>query len=320
MKPSYWLFASIALPVCAQVAIQRGEGRVSVSIDGKPFTTLFCGPDTGKPYLHPLRSASGKIVTRHYPMENAPGETHDHPHHRGLWFAHGNVNGYDFWSNEPSQHDGKNAKIVLKSISRAAGGADSGVIEADFDWIDPQGKPLLTEARKMTFYSGSATRIIDFDIMLTPVTKVTFGDTKEGTFAIRLAAPLEEPNKEALPAPKRTGMMVDSEGRGGEKQVWGHRASWVDYSGEIDGEKLGIAILDHPSNPRHPTYWHSRSYGLFAANIFGWHDFLNDQAADGSLALDPGNSLRFRYRVIIHPGDHQSARIATEYEKFRTLP
>jgi methane monooxygenase PmoA-like len=316
MKSSYWFIPLIAVPLCAQVEIVGTKGQVSVAINGKPFTTLFCGPETSKPYLHPLRAASGKIVSRHFPMENVAGETHDHPHQRGLWFSHGNVNGYDFWANEPSQHDGKNAKIVLKAFGRVAGGKDSGEIEATFDWIDPNGKVLLTESRTMTFYAEPARRVIDFDITLTPVEKVTFGDTKEGTFAIRLAAALEEPNKAALPVPKRTGLMVDSEGGRGEQQVWGHRASWVDYFGEIEGEKLGIAILDHPGNPRHPTYWHSRSYGLFAANVFGWHDFLNDKTADGSMALDPGHAVRFRYRVVIHPGDYQSANIGAEYTNF----
>ena len=316
MKTYYWFFL-LAAPLCSQVTIEKGDGRIQVTIDGKPYTTLFCGPHTSKPYLHPLRSASGKIVTRRYPMETVQGETHDHPHHRGLWFSHGSVNGYDFWSNEPSQHSGKNARIVLKSIDGIAGGKQSGAISAKFDWQDPQGKTLLTESRTMTFYADSARRVIDFDITLIPLTKVTFGDTKEGTFAIRLAPSLEEPNREALAVPKRTGLMVDSEGRRGEPQVWGHRASWVDYCGEVEGEKLGIAILDHPSNPRHPTYWHSRSYGLFAANIFGLHDFLNDKKANGSLTVDPGQSLRFRYRVIIHPGDTQSANIAEEFQKYK---
>jgi Methane oxygenase PmoA len=317
MKTSYWFFLLMAAPLSAQVDIQRSDGRISVTIGGQPFTTLFCGVDTAKPYLHPLRSASGKIVTRRYPMESVPGESHDHPHHRGLWFSHGNVNGFDFWSNEPSQHGGKNAKIVLKSIGKISGGKESGVIDASFDWVDPQGKALLGESRTMTFYAEPARRVIDFDIKLTPIEKVTFGDTKEGTFAIRLAPQLEEPTKESLASPKRSGLMVDSEGRRGEPQVWGHRASWVDYTGEIDGEKLGIAILDHPSNPRHPAYWHSRSYGLFAANIFGLHDFLNDKSANGSMILEPGQALRFRYRVIIHPGDYQSANIADEYVKYK---
>jgi len=316
MKTSYCFFLLLAAPLCAQVNIERGDGHISVIIDGKPFTTLYCGPETGKPYLHPLRAASGKIVTRGYPMENVPGETHDHPHQRGLWFSHGNVNGYDFWSNEPSQHDGKNTRIALKNLAKAAGGKESGVIEATFDWNDPQGKTLLTESRTMTFYAVPARRVIDFDITLTPVEQVKFGDTKEGTFAIRLAPWLEEPTKQSLPSPKRTGLMVDAEGRHGEAQIWGHRANWVDYSGEGEGEKLGIAILDHPANPRHPTYWHARSYGLFAANIFGLHDFMNDKTADGSMTLGPGHSIRFRYRVIIHPGDHETAKIADEYAKF----
>jgi hypothetical protein len=317
MKTYYWLFLLIAVPLSAQVDIQRSEGRISVTIAGQPFTTLFCGADSAKPYLDPLRSASGKIVTRRYPMETVPGESHDHPHHRGLWFSHGNVNGFDFWSNEPSQHGGKNARIVLKRIGKISGGKESGVIDASFDWVDPQGKALLAESRSMTFYAEPGRRVIDFDITLTPVEKVTFGDTKEGTFAIRLAPQLEEPTKESLATPKRTGLMVDSEGRRGEAQVWGHRASWMDYAGEIDGEKLGIAILDHPSNPRHPTYWHSRSYGLFAANIFGLHDFLNDKAANGGMTVEPGKAVRFRYRVIIHPGDYQSANIASEYAKYK---
>jgi hypothetical protein len=227
------------------------------------------------------------------------------------------VNGYDFWSNEPSQHGGKNARIELSGAPKVTNGKGSGSVQAVFDWVDPNGKQLLTESRSMTFSGGPDRRTIDFDITLTTVVKVKFGDTKEGTFAIRLAAALEEPTSESLASPNRTGLMVDSEGRHGESQVWGHRASWVDYSGEIDGEKLGIAILDHPSNPRHPTYWHSRSYGLFAANIFGLHDFLNDKSADGSMTLEPGRAIRFRYRVIIHSGDYKSAGIGGEYAKFQ---
>src|SRR6476660_865621 len=132
MKTYYWFFLLMAAPLSARVDIQRSDGRISVTIGGQPFTTLFCGADTAKPYLHPLRSASGKIVTRRYPMETVPGESHDHPHHRGLWFSHGSVNGFDFWSNEPSQHGGKNARIELTGIKNVVSGNDSGTIEAVF--------------------------------------------------------------------------------------------------------------------------------------------------------------------------------------------
>jgi hypothetical protein len=304
-----------AMQAPAQVKITQTKDRISVNIDGKPFTAFFIGPDVRKPYLHPLRSASGKIVTRHYPMEEVQGETRDHPHHRGLWFSHGDVNGIDFWGNEPGQTP-KAGLIVLKKVVGIESGAKSGRIRAVFDWVNPAGKPLLTESRTMTFYSDPLLRTIDLDIELKAVEKVTFGDTKEGTFAIRLASGLEEPDKEIPLLPKRTGQMVNAEGAVGEADVWGKRSAWVDHFGEVDGEKLGVAILDHPSNPRHPTYWHSRAYGLFAANIFGQHDFERDNAKNGSLTLAPGGALRFRYRVIIHPGDPKTAGIAARYAEY----
>lgn len=318
MKSAICLWLAAALPLCAQVKVTQHSDRISIEVDGKPFTDFFIGAETSKPYLHPLRAASGKRVTRAFPMDMVEGETRDHPHQRGLWFSHGAVNGLDFWANEPSQHtdDGKKGRIVLKRVGEIKSGKKSGSLAATFDWIDPQGKVLLTESRTIVFYSNPTLRIMDFDINLRALEKVTFGDTKEGTFAIRLAAGLEEPTPKSPPKPARTGLMVSSEGGKGEKAVWGKRASWVDYAGELDGEKLGIAIFDHPGNPKHPTYWHSRSYGLFAANIFGEHDFYNDKSRNGSMTIEPGGTLRFRYRVLIHPGDYLSANIAGEYKKY----
>ncbi len=305
----------MAVPLAAQVRIaQHGIEFISVEINGKPFTSFFIGPETNKPYLHPLRSATGKIVTRGYPMEEIPGETHDHPHHRGLWFSHGEVNGFDFWGNETRGQ--KFGRIVLAKIDKVTSGKESGAIDATFEWRDPSGQALLREARHMTFYAQPHIRTIDFDILLTAIGKVNFGDTKEGTFAIRLASALEEPRKDAPAQPKRTGRMVDSEGHQGEQQIWGKRANWVDYDGTLDGEHLGIAILDHPSNPRHPTWWHARGYGLFAANIFGLHDFEHDKNKDGSMTLEPAQTLRFRYRVLIHPGDERSAHLAQAYQDY----
>lgn len=294
-------------PAAAQVKIARAPDRIQVEIGGQPFTALFVGADAVKPYLHPLRSASGKIVTRRYPMEEVAGESRDHIHHRGLWFGHGDVNGYDFWVNEAAEEGSKKGRVVLAKVVALEGGKKSGRIVALFDWLDTEGRPLVRESRTMTFYADPAERIIDLDIDLEAVGKVTFGDTKEGTFAIRVARELEEP----------AGVLTNAEGARGERNVWGKRSDWADYSGEIGGEKLGIAIVDHPANPRHPTYWHARGYGLFAANIFGLRDFENDRTKDGSLALASGEHLRFRYRVVIHPGDAVSARIAGRYAEYK---
>ena len=299
----------LVVPVFGQVKVTAAAGRIAVEIDGKPFTTFFIGPDAPKPYLHPLRTASGKVITRGYPMENIEGEDRDHPHHRGLWFTHGIVNNLDFWANEPSQKGatGAKGKVVLKKVLEAKGGPKSGVIKAAFEWQDLNGKGLLTEDRTTIFYAGGASRTIDFDVTFTALDQVKFGDTKEGMFAIRLVKSLEE---------RQTGRMVSAEGAITEKGVWGKRSPWVDYAGEVAGERVGIAIFDHPSNPRHPTYWHSRAYGLFATNIFGVHDFERDKSKDGSLTLQKGEKLRFRYRVLIHPGDDQGANIAGEFQKY----
>ncbi len=310
MRLQFLLPLALALPLAGQVKVTQGSDRILVDIDGKPFSALFIGAGTTKPYLHPVRSASGKVVTRRYPMEVVEGESKDHPHHRGLWFTHGNVNGIDFWGNEPTQKGTMpKGKVVVKKVLDIKSGKKSGSLKALFEWQEPSGKPLLTETREIVFYSDPALRAMDFDIRLDALEKVKFGDTKEGTFAIRLATDLEE---------KHTGKMVNAEGKEGEKQVWGKRSPWVDYSGTLEGEKLGIAILDHPTNPRHPTYWHSRAYGLFAANIWGEHDFV-DKTKDGSQTLEPGQSLRFRYRVVIHPGDTASAGIAALYKKYAAV-
>lgn len=308
----------LCLPLAAQVKITQGTDKVSVEIDGKPFTEFFYGESVKHPYLAPLRAATGTIVTRHFPMEKVEGESTDHPHHRGLWVAHSDVNGYDFWNNGPEPSYAKMPKrgtIVLKRVENISSGKNSGSIQVTMDWV-ADGTTILTEKRKMTFYSGKPNRMMDFDIMFTPVTKVTFGDNKDGVFAIRLAAGLEEKDKKSLPNPPRTGTMINAEGLKGEKEAWGKRSPWMDYYGEVEGEKVGIAILDNPANPRHPTYWHSRAYGLFAANIFGVKSFENDKSKDGSMTLEPGQPIRFRYRVIIHPGDVASANIAGEWEKY----
>ena len=235
----------------------------------------------------------------------------ENPHHRGLWFTHGDVNGFDFWGNDVSQRKGpgggKLGTVELVLVDQTKSGKKEGTIKATFNWKDPSGKVLLKETKTITFHSDAKLRIIDYASTLTAVEKSHFGDTKEGFFAIRLTAPLDG---------KHTGKMISAEGKTGEKLVWGKRSPWVDYVGQLEGETLGVAILDHPSNLKHPTYWHSRDYGLFAANIFGEHDFYNDKTKDGGMTLEPGRSWTFRYRVVVHPGDTEAAGIAGMFAKW----
>ena len=299
------LISALALggPLCAQVKIAQQADRITVEVNGKPFTALLIsGPETTKPYFHPLRTATGKIVNRHWPMENVPGERHDEKHQRGLWFSHGDVNGDDFWDNEASYTTPNRGFILLDRVHKIKSGDKSGEIDASFRWVDHNKKALLADTRKMIFYADPALRTIDFMVTLKALETVKFGDSKEGTFGIRLAPGFHR--------------IVNSDGQEGEKNCWGKRANWVDYSGEIEGEPVGVAILDNPSNPRHPTYWHVRAYGLFAANIFGIKAFEKNPSLDGSMTLQPGETLTFRYRVILHAGDEKTANIAAEWAKY----
>lgn len=295
--------AAGACSMSAQVRFARDE--VSVNIDGKPFTTFHYGTLNGKPFLAPLRSASGKIVTRRFPMEEVAGESHDHVHHTGLWFSYDDVNGVKFWENDPSYKKPHMGRIVVRSAEWKDGDR-SGTLTAVMEWRDPQGKVLLVENRDMTFYSDPKLRMTDFHITLTAAQDITFGDTKEGAFAIRLADNFTE----------RKGVkIVDADGRVGMANVWGKRSNWVDYSADVDGEKLGVAMFDNPQNPRHPTYWHARDYGLFSLNPFGRNAF-DPNAEESIWKLPAGQKVVFQWRVVIHPGDVETGHVADLYKAY----
>jgi hypothetical protein len=310
-----------AFPLVSQVRITQGQNQIAVEIDGKPYTTFFYGPEVAKPYLFPLRAPSGVVVTRSFPMEKVAGESTDHPHHRSLWFAHSSVNGIDYWNNEfaydkDPKYKGKLGHIFVTKVEKAQGGAKTGEIDETSEWKQPDGKAVLNEDRKMIFHAGGPDRVIDFDFTLTAKVPVTFGDAKDGVFGIRVASGLEEPLPKSPSEPKRTGVMINAQGLKTEAECWGKRSEWMDYSGTVEGQQVGIAIFDNPRNPRYPTYWHARGYGLFANNIFGAHEFSKGKDPDGSITLQPGEKLRFRYRVVIHPGDAAAAHLAELYKAY----
>jgi len=304
------------------VKFQKQEKSVDVLIGGKVFTTYYFGKNSPKPYLHPLHSAQGTVVTRGFPMRtDIPGEHRDHPHHRALFFAHGDINGIDFWGEgEPTKASQTANSVVYSSESLPKGrtrfrkldevksNGQSGTLKAEFELVGPDDKAIGSETQEYTFSGDASSRIIDCTFTLTANKGVALkmGDTKEGTFAIRVVNGLIKPNLK----------MLNSEGKVGVDEIWGKRASWVDYSGDVDGESLGIAIFDNPANIKHPTYWHARDYGLFAVNPFGEHDFYKDPKRDGSVTIAEGKSLTFRYRVVIHHGDAAEAQIGEAYRQY----
>ena len=322
------LFRNIAIPAllgmsalnlsAASVKLERSQDHISVEIDGKPFTTYYIGPETAKPYLMPLRTASGTIITRGFPVGNDvsagnPKASSFEPHQRPLYFAHGDIDGLDFWGEQAFAkyyndhgHQGY-GHMTLKSVEEAKANGDSATIRALFTLNSPNNRPIGEETQSFTFSGDENTRIIDCEFVLHATNgPIDIGDSKEGTFGIRLAPELSAPHDH----------MINSEGAQGEKAIWGKPADWVAYSGTIDGKPVGIAVFDSPKSFRHPTTWHARAYGLFAANPFGIREFTKDPSKDGSANIPEGKSLTFQYRVLIFQGEINPDRIKAAYSSY----
>jgi len=284
--------------------VERGR-RVEVRVAGRLLTEYV--PDDGpKPYYHPVIGPSGAAMTRSYPMKPVEGEKRDHPHHRSLWFTHGSVNKVDFWSEAPNH-----GTIRETSRPTVVGGASIGLIRTTDDWVGPDGRKVCEDEHVVRFYATRGARVLDFDLTIKATAgSVTFGDTKEGMFGLRVASSMDV-------TANRGGRILNAEGMV-DKSAWGQPSRWVDYSGPVEGKTVGVAILNHPESFRYPTTWHVRDYGLFAANPFGWHDF--GQKTTGEYVLPEGGSIRFRYRVVLHEGDAASASLPAAFESYQAPP
>lgn len=310
--------AASAYPPSArgEVTAKKSADKVTIKIDGKLFTE-YLTKSGSKPILWPVLGPDGAAMTRAYPMEKVPGEATDHIHQRSFWFTHGNVNGIDFWSEGP-----KAGKQIHREFVRVDGGRRATVVTRN-DWVAPDGKKLLEDTRQLTFFPLGDRRVIDFDFTLKATAgAVTFGDTKEGSFGLRVAESMRvEQPRNASPG---KGRILNSEGQT-DAAAWGKRASWVDYSGPVkdaagNEQVAGITIFNHPVSFRFPSYWHVRTYGLFAANPFGIHDFegKGTEQGAGDHTLKPGESIRLKYRVIFHKGPGDEAQLNKAFDEFAT--
>lgn len=293
-----------ALAIATDVSFSENPGRTDISIGGSPFSRLYYGADWPQPFLHPLRAANGVPITRGYPVEKIEGESQDHIWHHGLWFAHGDINGVDFWRDKGPEVTGR---IVATGAPRAEGDQVTG----EFDLVAPGGKRIGSMEQSFRFAARGETRIVDARITVraTEEGPLKFGDTEEGAFAIRFRDEFREDRGAAI---------TNSIGLSGTKEVWGKRAAWVDYTATVEGRLVGATIFDHPANPRHPSFWHARGYGLCAANPFGERDFMKDKTRDGSYTIPAGARAVFRYRVAIHMGPlsrEAATQMASEFEQ-----
>ncbi len=285
------------------VEVVKQDGVVEVTIDGALFTEYHYA-DADRPFFYPVIAPTGDNITRHWPMQDIDtDEEKDHRHQRSLWFTHGAVNGLDFWT------EGRGPKIVQTKLDLGTD-EETGVIIVENEWRAKDGKVICTDRRKHTISTSGDSRIIDFEVTIKASHgQVVLGDTKEGSMAFRTAATLRVNGKVAQ------GHMLNSEGVK-DKAAWGKRATWCDCFGPLNGKTVGIALMDHNDNPRHPTTWHARDYGLCAANPFGLSDFEKKPKGTGNMEIKDGESVTFKYRIFVHSGTPEAAGVEETYQDY----
>ena len=303
-----------------QVVAHQAQRRVDITIGGQPFTSYIWPTTLKKPVLYPLITDNGITVTRGYPLDPRPDERVDHPHHAGLWFNYGNVNGFDFWNNSDAikpENRSKMGTILETKIVTTRSGADRGELVVDSVWVTGKGDRIFDQTTRYIFSRrpldhDEHARVIDQIITLKALDRAVFNDDKEGVLGIRVAHFLESPDEKGgvfLDASGRptkvaaadttgaTGVYLTSEGiQGGA--VWSTRGRWCSLTGHTDDHTVTVAILDHPLNPGYPTYWHARGYGLFAANPLG-RSIFDAKQPPFNYTLEKGQTATFRYRVLL---------------------
>jgi hypothetical protein len=303
------------------VQVIEHENELEFTIDGDLFTRYrYGGEGLARPYFWPVVGPDRRQVTRAFPMvADAPGEVHDHPHHRSIWVAYGELDGYDAWA-EGTNH-GSTLHVGFDEI---ISGPVFGGFREQTQWVDAVGNGLIKEERDVRVYrTPDGLRLMDVDLHWTfgrlngrgrkfGLGQVHLGDTKEaGLIAVRVATSMDA---------KGDGTIENAWGGTNEAETWGKRAPWCDYSGPVDGETVGIAAFDHPSNLHFPCYWHVRNYGLMGANPWSGEAFTDNPMENGATTYRFGDELRFRYRLYIHPGDAGSAHVGDHWFNFGFPP
>jgi len=314
---------------CQNVKLVRDDNqrKVDVTIGGKLFTSYRYPADLEKPFLYPVYAPNGSVITRGYPIEPRKGERVDHPHHIGIWFNHGNINGLDFWNNSsaiPADRKDSYGHIVFQKIVQAKSG-ETGTLEVVANWDDNKGNTLLTEDTKYIFSGDKNSFAVDHIITLTANQTVTILDNKEGLFAIRVDRAFEMPSNESLiftdengiPTTVKatdntgvTGMYTSSKGLKGDA-VWGTRNDWVVLTGTKDNTIISFGIFDNPKNIGYPAYAHARGYGLFSVNNLGQNSYDPKQEKVG-YRLAKGESMTFYHKFYVQSGSELTSEKANK--------
>jgi len=343
MKKPSLLILLVALGTCLlaqskeQVTLELREDqhRVEVYLGGELFTAYRFDADLEKPVLYPVNAPGGITVTRGYPLEPRAKERIDHPHHVGLWFNYGDVNGMDFWNNSraiATEKKGGYGRIIHRGIVEASSGS-TGILEVLMEWVAPdneQAEKLLEEHSTYLFSGTKEIHMVDRITRLTAIAdSVRFTDNKEGMLAIRVDRAFEHPSEspelftdasgnptdvKVLDNEGVTGWYRNSEGDEGPA-AWGKNAAWVKLSGSKEGQSCSMVLMDHPENLNYPACWHARGYGLFSINNLG-RQVYNKKLEHFQLLLQKGESIVFRHRFVVAASDLDEKKIQELYQDF----
>jgi hypothetical protein len=246
-----------------------------------------------KPFLHPVRTPAGHALSLFEPA--------DHRWHRGLWFTIKFVNGDNFWEENPPF--GEQQVSGIPTIAHVS--PDETTVALDLDWVAPGGDRVIAERREIRSRAVDDAFVIDWATTLTPDVDVTLDRTPYTTWGGYGGLSFRGTRNWLV---KRF-LLPDGPVEG---RPAGQRGAWCEMSGPVDGGPnltAGVAMLDHPDNPRHPTPWYAGGpqTGNFLNAALLFHE---------PMTLAAGQPLALRYRVLVHDGAWEMDRLGAEYGRW----
>jgi hypothetical protein len=282
----------IVLPLsAAKITAEKVGSKINVTIGNKYFTSYIFSGDEKYPFFYPVNGpASGGSVTS---MRNG-----EYPHHSSLFFGCDLVNGGNYW-----QEGLERGRIISVNAQIQKQGGDTVLISDECIWSRPGAISPVKDTRKIQITSPSATvSQIDVEIVMEMLIDVTIKKTNHSLFSARMAVDLSV---------KNGGTLINAEGLKSEKDTFGKNSPWIDFYGKRGEATEGLAIFQHPSNPWYPSPWFTRDYGFMSPTPMYW------PANDKDTVMKKGTVLTLRYRVLVHSGDHNEAKIAEAFEKYK---
>lgn len=260
--------------------------RLVVKVGDAVFTEYRFGPETKYPYFYPVNGPrSGRTVTVH--------QTEPYPHHSSIFFGCDRVNGGNYWQEGPER-----GRIVSKALRLVRDRGERIEFEQDCLWERPGAEPPFEDYRRIVITApGTDVRFIDFDVRLTARGEVRIEKTNHSLFAVRVAPDL---------AVTGGGLLVNAHGQRAEAGTFNQPAPWAAFGARRDVGFESVALFTHPQNRWYPEPWFTRDYGFMSPTPLNW------LPAEG-LKLAPGETLRFRYRVVVVADEPTTPRLRDWY-------